>query len=80
MQEFFTAISNFGFPIVLTGYLLIRYEGKIEKLAGTISKFSEILEGKPSEKKVGLIEVMEKNNKETKNLAGKVEKLSRKIK
>lgn len=27
-----TSISNFGFPIVLTGYLLVRFEKKIESL------------------------------------------------
>lgn len=26
MEEFFNAISNFGFPIVVAGYLLFRFE------------------------------------------------------
>lgn len=29
-------ISNLGFPIVLTGYLLLRFEKKIESLNQTI--------------------------------------------
>lgn len=37
MQEFFTAISNFGFPVVVAGYLLFRFETKIEKLTESIS-------------------------------------------
>lgn len=36
MEEFFTAISNFGFPIVVAGYLLLRFENKIERLNDTI--------------------------------------------
>lgn len=32
MTEFFQAISNYGFPIVVAGYLLFRFEGRIEKL------------------------------------------------
>lgn len=36
MQEFFTLIANFGFPIVVAGYLLFRFENKIDKLTETI--------------------------------------------
>lgn len=38
MEEFFTAVSNFGFPIVVAGYLLLRFENKIEKLNDTITQ------------------------------------------
>lgn len=38
MGEFFTAISNFGFPIVLAGYLLLRFEKKLDELTRTIDK------------------------------------------
>lgn len=38
MEDFFTAVSNFGFPIVVAGYLLLRFENKIEKLDGTINQ------------------------------------------
>lgn len=37
MTDFFTAISNFGFPIVVAVYLLIRFENKIESLSTTIT-------------------------------------------
>ena len=80
MQDFFSAISNFGFPVVVAGYLLFRLENKISKFGETINRFSEVIEGKPSEHKEGLISVMQKNNDETHNLATKVEKLSKKIK
>lgn len=36
MQEFFAAISTFGFPVVVAGYLLFRFENKIDKLETTI--------------------------------------------
>lgn len=38
MADFFTAISNFGFPVVVAGYLLFRFENKIEKLGSTIDE------------------------------------------
>lgn len=41
MQEFFTAISNFGFPIVVAGYLLFRFEGKMEKLSESVRANTE---------------------------------------
>lgn len=44
MEELFSQIANLGFPIVLSLYLLVRVEGKIEKLAESISKLSMTLE------------------------------------
>nr|WP_213486161.1 YvrJ family protein [Thermobacillus xylanilyticus] len=32
-----TSISNFGFPIVITGFLLLRFEKKIESLNSTFA-------------------------------------------
>ena len=40
-QVFFNAISNFGFPVVVAGYLLFRNETKMDKLQDTINKLSE---------------------------------------
>jgi hypothetical protein len=40
MDEFWTLIGNFGFPIVITGYLLIRMEAKIDKLTEAIENLS----------------------------------------
>jgi len=36
MEEFFSAITNFGFPIVVASYLLIRFEKKIDALEKAI--------------------------------------------
>lgn len=38
MQEFFSAISNFGFPVVVSAYLLFRFENKIEKLDKSVAE------------------------------------------
>lgn len=37
MEEFFGAVSNFGFPVVVAGYLLFRFENKIERLSEVIT-------------------------------------------
>jgi len=37
MQEYVTIISNFGFPIALTIYLMVRFEKKIDDLDKSIS-------------------------------------------
>ena len=36
MTEVFTVIGNFGFPIAVAGYLLFRFEKKIEALNTSI--------------------------------------------
>jgi len=36
MTEVFTALGNFGFPIVVSVYLLMRFENKLEKLTDAI--------------------------------------------
>ena len=41
MTEFFGAISNFGFPVVVAGYLLFRFENKIEKLDNSINSLEQ---------------------------------------
>jgi len=37
MEDFFAAISNFGFPIVVATFLLVRFEKKVEKLENSIN-------------------------------------------
>lgn len=37
MEAFFSAVANFGFPIVVAGYLLFRFEKKIDTLSEAIS-------------------------------------------
>jgi cell division protein FtsB len=41
MQEFFTIISNFGFPVAVAGYLLFRFEAKLESLCTLNNKLAE---------------------------------------
>lgn len=43
-----TAVSQVGFPIVLTGYLLIRFEKKLAALTDTISRLVEVINNKVS--------------------------------
>jgi len=80
MTDFFSAVSNFGFPIVLAGYLLFRFENKIERFSTKMDKFSDAIEGKPSEGKFGLINTINSNTEVTKNLAKEMNKLVKKIK
>jgi hypothetical protein len=41
MAELFAAVSNFGFPIVISIFLLLRFENKLEKLSDNIQKNTE---------------------------------------
>jgi hypothetical protein len=38
-----TAVGNFGFPIVVTGYLLIRFEKRIENLNSSIQSLAQVI-------------------------------------
>lgn len=40
-QEFFQAVANYGFPAIICLYLLIRIEGKMEKLSVSISELNK---------------------------------------
>lgn len=44
MEEFFKLISNFGFPIVISGYLLVRIEKKMDDINQTISGKDGVLD------------------------------------
>lgn len=44
-------IGNFGFPIVVTGYLLLRFEKKIDSLTNTMQEFKIALTGESDKKK-----------------------------
>lgn len=39
-------ISNVGFPIAITAYLMIRFEGKLDKLNESITKLVLAIESK----------------------------------
>ena len=60
MNEVFNSIANFGFPIVVSVYLLMRFEKKIELLEQSIAG------------KDGLISVIEKQNNLISNLVDKL--------
>ncbi|KRQ87721.1 YvrJ protein family protein [Caloramator mitchellensis] len=45
MDTIMNQIANFGFPIVLSIYLLVRVEGKLEKLTDSINELSRTIEG-----------------------------------
>ena len=44
MQELFTPIANLGFPIVLSIYLLVRLEGKMETLSESLQELARSIE------------------------------------
>lgn len=46
MEELLIQIGNVGFPIVLSMYLLVRLEGKMEELTRSIGKLTDVLEKK----------------------------------
>lgn len=41
MDTLLNAVANFGFPMVVAVYLLVRIEGRLDKLTISISKLSE---------------------------------------
>lgn len=43
MEELVVLIGNFGFPVAVSMYLLIRLEGKLETLTESIHSLSEAL-------------------------------------
>lgn len=44
MDDIINLLGNFGFPIVISLYLLIRLETKMEKLDDTILKLATVIE------------------------------------
>ncbi|HPU01690.1 MAG: YvrJ family protein [Firmicutes bacterium] len=45
MEEIVTVVGNWGFPIAVSIYLLVRIEGKLEHLAECIRGLSEAIRG-----------------------------------
>lgn len=43
MDEIFTVIGNLGFPIVLSMYLLVRIEAKLDLLTDSIMNLSDVI-------------------------------------
>lgn len=44
MEDLLFTIGNQGFPIVVSIYLLVRIEGKLENLSGSISDLAKNIE------------------------------------
>jgi hypothetical protein len=44
MQELLLQISNFGFPIVVSAYLLIRIEKKLNDLSNNINDLAKAID------------------------------------
>lgn len=43
IETFIKAIGNFGFPLVLAVYLLLRFEKKIESLTEAINQLQQVI-------------------------------------
>ena len=43
MEDILTMVANFGFPIVVSVYLLVRIEGKLEKLTAAITDLAQVV-------------------------------------
>lgn len=77
MSDIYSAISNFGFPIVVSVFLLWGLIPIVNKFGEKIDRFSEVLEGKPSEGRKGLITVIQENSGKTNDLTIAVNKLTK---
>jgi hypothetical protein len=44
MEELITLISNVGFPIAISAYLLIRIEKKLDSLSESINGLAKVIE------------------------------------
>ena len=45
MEGIYSGIANLGFPIVISMYLLVRIEGKLNQLTESISELSKVISG-----------------------------------
>lgn len=43
MENVYTQIANLGFPIVISVYLLVRIEGKLNELTKSINELSKTI-------------------------------------
>ena len=44
MEQLFLGIANYGFPICISWYLLVRMEGKLDKLSSNIDALAHTIE------------------------------------
>ena len=45
LDELYSNIANLGFPIVISIYLLVRIEGKLNQLTESITELSKTISG-----------------------------------
>ena len=43
MEQLLSYCSSYGFPMVVAAYLLVRIEGRLEKLAASINDLARII-------------------------------------
>ena len=43
MDQILALVANYGFPMVLCMYLLVRIEGKLEQLTASINELAKVL-------------------------------------
>ncbi|HLS53000.1 MAG TPA: YvrJ family protein [Tissierellaceae bacterium] len=43
MEELYSSIANLGFPIVISIYLLVRIEGKLDQLTASINELTKVI-------------------------------------
>ncbi|MEW8974253.1 MAG: YvrJ family protein [Tissierellaceae bacterium] len=43
MEEIYSSIANLGFPIVISLYLLVRIEGKLNELTESINELAKAI-------------------------------------
>jgi len=46
MEQLLTYTANYGFPMVICLYLLVRIEGKLEQLSGSINELAKVISAK----------------------------------
>lgn len=46
MDQLLGYAANYGFPMMVSVYLLVRIEGKLEQLAASINELSKVIAGK----------------------------------
>lgn len=43
MEDFLKLVGNFGFPMVVSAYLLVRIEGKLNALSSSITELAKAI-------------------------------------
>ena len=46
MDQLLVYAANYGFPMVISVYLLVRIEGKLETLSGSINDLAKVITAK----------------------------------